>query len=136
MKKSILSFLFITIGLISSQLKAADLIFKHGFENDALVAGVVTGLSSTGLVLQLSVGASVENLSLDANGVFTFYQSVAVGSLWSISVLTQPSNPTAQICTLSNASGTMVASGVNNVQVTCSNSNDWDVMNWNQGSWN
>ena len=122
--------------LISWQVQSADLIFKHGFENTALVAGTVMGLTSTGLVLQLSVGASTENLPTDANGSFIFNQNVPIGALWNVSIQTQPNNPNPQTCTPSNNSGTMTAAGVSNVQVSCSDTpNNWDVMKWDEGSW-
>jgi len=121
------------LGLISCQLNAADLIFKHGFENAALVAGSVTGLNSAGLSIKLSFGTSEQILVIATSGSFTFSPEVPIGANWTVVVETQPSNP----CTLSNASGTMTASGVGNVLVSCTDSVDnWDEMNWNQGRWN
>jgi hypothetical protein len=127
---------FIITGLLSWQVQSADLIFKHGFENTALVGGVVTGLTSTGLVLHLTASGNNENLAMDANGTFIFNQNVTIGTNWTVTIQTQPSNPTPQTCTLSNATGTMSATGVNNVQVSCSNTpNKWDVMKWDEGTW-
>ena len=123
-------------GLISTQVMSADLIFKQGFENTALVGGVVTGLTSTGLVLHLNTGSNNENLSMDTNGTFLFNQNVSVGANWTVSIQTQPNNPTPQTCTLTNATGVMTASGVDNVGVSCSATpNNWDVMKWDEGTW-
>ncbi len=146
--------------------------------------------ASTGLVLQLTVGANNENLSMDSNGMFIFNQDVLIGSVWTVTVQAQPrslsenrnrhegklglvrflaflrriaplcdekqlkmaqiqlfcnrfsilgqapSNPTLQTCGLSNATGTMTASGVNNVQLNCSGTpNNWGTMKWDEGTW-
>lgn len=128
--------LFILTGLISTQVLSADLIFKQGFENTALIGGVVTGLTSTGLVLHLSSGADNENLPMNTNGMFIFNQNVTVGANWTVTIQTQPNNPNPQTCTLSNATGTMTSTGVNNVAVSCSDTpNNWDVMKWDEGTW-
>jgi hypothetical protein len=78
------------------------------------IGGTVSGLTSTGLVLQDNGGTS---LSVSANGTFTFANSVASSAAYSVSVLTEP---TGQSCTVSNGSGTASAN-VTNVQVSCSN---------------
>jgi len=124
--------------LISSyQGQSSDLIFKHGFENTALVAGVVTGLSSTGLELKLSFNATSQIQVIAENGIFIFSQNVDVGASWEVVIENQPNNPTPQTCTLSNATGVMTISGISNVQVSCTNTlNNWDEMNWDEGSWN
>jgi hypothetical protein len=78
------------------------------------IGGSVSGLSGSGLVLQNN---GVNNLTIIANGSFTFTAAVASGSTYSVTVQTQPSNPT-QTCSVTNATGT--ANGnVTNVQVAC-----------------
>jgi hypothetical protein len=79
------------------------------------IGGTISGLSSSGLVLQNNGG---NNLSVAAGATsFTFSTPIPAGSTYSVTVLTQPSNP-AQTCTVTNGSGT--ANGnVTNVQVTC-----------------
>jgi hypothetical protein len=79
------------------------------------VGGTVSGLSGTGLVLQNSGG---DNLAIAADGTFTFATAIAASSAYSVTVLTQPSNPT-QTCSVANASGT-ASTNVTNVNVTCS----------------
>ena len=76
------------------------------------IGGIVSGLTGTGLVLQDMYG----NLSVSANGPFTFSNSVTSGAAYSVTVSTQP---TGQSCTVTNGSGTANAN-VTNVQVVCS----------------
>ncbi len=83
----------------------------------SIIGGTVSGLSGTGLVLQNNGG---DNLSVTANGVFTFATAIASGSTYSVSVKTQPIGP-AQICVVANGSGTATAN-VTNVSVTCATS--------------
>jgi len=77
----------------------------------------VTGLSGSGLVLQLN-GAG--NLSVGANGFFTFSTRLSAGTPYSVTVLTYPASPT-QACSLANATGTIAAGNVGNVGVNCTN---------------
>ncbi len=80
------------------------------------IGGTITGLTGTGLVLQDNGG---NNLSIPAGATsFTFSTPIPSGSTYSVTVLTQPTNPT-QTCVVTNGSGT--ANGnVTNVAVTCS----------------
>jgi hypothetical protein len=79
------------------------------------IGGTVSGLSGTGLVLQDN---GTDNLSISGNGQFTFATKLASGSVYSVTVLTQPSNP-AQMCTVSNGTGNANAD-VTTVSITCS----------------
>jgi hypothetical protein len=81
------------------------------------VGGTVSGLTGTGLVLQDNAG---DNLTVSANGTFTFPTSVASGNGYAVTVLTSPSAP-AQNCTVGNGSGTITGVPVSNVTVTCTN---------------
>jgi 6-phosphogluconolactonase len=76
------------------------------------IGGTVSGLTGTGLVLQDNGG---DNLSVTANGSFTFTTKINAGGTYSVAVLTQPSG---QTCTVTNASGTANAN-VTNVAVSC-----------------
>jgi uncharacterized repeat protein (TIGR03803 family) len=78
------------------------------------IGGAVSGLSGAGLVLQNNGG---NNLAVSGNGSFTFSTAIAAGSAYSVTVLTQPSNP-VQACAVANGSGTANAN-VTNVQVSC-----------------
>src|ERR1700723_1392735 len=78
------------------------------------IGGTVSGLPGTGLVLQDNGG---DNLAVSANGAFTFATSVGNGKAFSVTVLTQPTNP-VETCTVTGGSGT-ATSNVNTVQVSC-----------------
>ena len=80
------------------------------------IGGTVSGLSGTGLVLQDNGG---NNLSVTANGSFTFTTAIASGSTYNVTVFSQPSNP-AQTCGVTaGASGTVASANVTSVVVTC-----------------
>jgi 6-phosphogluconolactonase len=79
------------------------------------VGGTVTGVVGSGLVIQNNSG---NNLAIGANGQFVFGNSVDDGGAYSVTVLTQPSNP-AQTCTVRNGSGTINKNDVSNVLVAC-----------------
>jgi uncharacterized repeat protein (TIGR03803 family) len=78
------------------------------------IGGTVTDLVGTGVVLQNNGG---DNLTINANGSFTFGTWVASGGPYSVTILTQPSNP-AQVCTVTNGSG-LASANVTNIQVNC-----------------
>jgi len=78
------------------------------------IGGTVSGLSGTGLVLQNNSG---NNLSVSANGSFTFTMAIASGSTYSVTVLTQPSSP-AQNCVVTGGGGTASAN-ITGIQVAC-----------------
>ncbi len=80
------------------------------------VAGTLSGLGS-GKTVVLQNNSS-DNLTLTANGSFTFSTSVASGATYSVTVGTQPSD---QTCVVTNSSGT-VSSNVTTVSVACTTS--------------
>lgn len=77
------------------------------------VGGTVSGLTGAGLVLQNNGG---DNLSVAANGPFTFATPVANGGSYNVAVLAQPAG---QGCSVANGSGTIAGANVANVAVTC-----------------
>ena len=77
------------------------------------VGGTVSGLSGT-VVLQDNGG---DNLSVSANGTFTFATPVVSGAPYSVTVKT---NPSGQTCAVSSGSGTVGSANVTSVAVTCS----------------
>ena len=84
------------------------------------VGGAVSGLSGT-VVLQDNGG---DNLSVTANGSFTFATALASGAAYSVTVKT---NPSGQSCTVSNGSGTVAAANVTNVAVSCATAASYSV---------
>ena len=77
------------------------------------VGGTISGLAQGGsVVLQNNAG---DNLTVSANGNFTFVTSVPSGGAYAVTAL---SNAT-RVCTPSSATGTVVAANVTNVVVRC-----------------
>jgi len=78
------------------------------------IGGSVSGLGSGQSVVLQNNGAN--NLTVSANGGFTFAASIASGSTYNVTVATTPPGRT---CTVSNGSGTVTTSAITNVAVTC-----------------
>ena len=78
------------------------------------IGGSVSGLSGT-VALQDNGG---DTLSVSANGSFTFATLLAPGQAYNVTVAT---NPSGQVCTVSNGAGTVPSSNVTNVTVSCAN---------------
>ncbi len=79
------------------------------------VGGMVTGLTGSGLALQDNGG---DNLSLAADGAFTFATPVLSGTAFGVTVLASPNLPT-QTCTVTSGTGSVGAADVSSVTVTC-----------------
>lgn len=77
------------------------------------IGGTITGLSGT-VILQNNAG---DNLTLTADGSFTFTTAIAEGSTYTVTVLT---NPSIQTCTASNNAGTVTNANITSVSVVCS----------------
>ncbi len=84
------------------------------------VGGSVSGLSGT-VVLQDNGG---DNLSVSANGPFTFATQLVGGAAYSVTVKT---NPSGQTCSVSNGSGTIGSANVTNVAVSCTTAPTFSV---------
>jgi hypothetical protein len=81
------------------------------------VGGQLAGLTpGESITLQNNSG---DNLALSANGTFTFAKPVAGGAAYGVTVLTPPSSPIAQTCTVWDGSGTIGTAPVTNVRVDC-----------------
>lgn len=76
------------------------------------VGGNVSGLTGT-VILQNNGG---NNLSVSASGSFTFSTSLASGSAYAVTVLTQP---TGQTCSVNNGSGAVANANITSVAVNC-----------------
>jgi hypothetical protein len=81
------------------------------------VGGIVSGLASGGTAVLENNGGN--DLSVTANGAFTFSAALAPGAAYSVTVKT---NPTGQTCTVANGTGTVGSANVTNVAVTCATS--------------
>jgi hypothetical protein len=77
------------------------------------VGGTVSGLTSAGLVL--ANGSASVAVAAGAT-TFTFAAPVPTASSFDVTVMTQPAGGT---CTVSNGTGVILTSSVNNVSVTC-----------------
>jgi len=81
--------------------------------NGYTVGGTVSGYNGSGLVLKNNGGNA---LAIAGNGAFQFTQPVVSGASYTVTVYTQPSG---QVCSVDNNSGTIGHANVTNVQVNC-----------------
>jgi environmental stress-induced protein Ves len=104
----------------SGRIAAADVgnIEVACASNQFTIGGVVSGLSGSGLILQLN---RANDLRVASNGRFAFATTVPSGTAYDITVRTQPANP-AQVCRVARAAGTVSGAGVNDVAVDCTTS--------------
>lgn len=78
------------------------------------IGGSISGLNGI-LVLQNN---NSDNLTIGANGNFTFASKVADGNIYSVTVFSQPKN---QYCSVSNTTGWMGAVNISNIAISCLN---------------
>jgi uncharacterized delta-60 repeat protein len=79
------------------------------------ISGTVVGLEGSGLVLRTTTG---DQVTPTTNGAFAFVRHFDDGSAYAVTVVTQPNNP-AQVCSVTNGSGTISGADVTNVAVSC-----------------
>lgn len=84
--------------------------------NTYTIGGTISGLGNALSVVLLNNGGNA--LSITADGSFTFSSPMAAGS-YSISIGTQPQG---QACVITNGTGTVATTNIDNISVTCSNS--------------
>ena len=80
------------------------------------VGGTVSGLAAGNSVVLQNNGA--DDLTVAADGGFTFPAPLDDGSPYAVTVLTQPA-ATPQLCTVANDAGTVAGANVTTVEVTC-----------------
>jgi hypothetical protein len=85
-----------------------------GGTSSYVLGGTVSGLLGTGLTIR----NDTTDLSISADGTFTFPTPIDSGVLYSITVSAQPGTP-AQVCAVTNGNGTMNGAAVTDVTVTC-----------------
>jgi hypothetical protein len=78
------------------------------------IGGSVSGLDSGKSVILQNNGG--DDLTVSANGGFSFATALLSGSTYNVTVLTPPSE---QSCTVSNGSGTVTGAGISDVAVVC-----------------
>jgi hypothetical protein len=77
------------------------------------VGGNISGLTTAGVVLQNNGG---DNLSVPANGPFTFATPVQSGKTYDVRIFSAPADKT---CPITNGTGTVTAGPITNVVVSC-----------------
>jgi hypothetical protein len=96
------------------QTHSFDCVTSGSGSTALTIGGTITGLTGTGLVLA-TPGQS--DLSVTAGDTtFQFGSSVADGSTYNVTIVTQP---TGQTCTVFNGSGTVAGAPVSSVSVSC-----------------
>ena len=85
--------------------------------NSFIVGGTVIGLSGAGLVL----ANGNDTVTISANGTFAFPTPAPGGASYAVSVQTEPAHP-SQTCTVGGGTGTVGASNVTTVAVSCTTS--------------
>ncbi len=96
------------------------------------VGGSVSGLVGAGLILRDN---SDDDLAVSSNGAFVFTNPVASGGAYSVSIISQPSNPT-QNCVLlaGSAAGTVSSGNITDVSVVCASAGRFAYVTDEQGS--
>jgi len=82
------------------------------------ISGTVSGLTGKGLVLQSNAG---DDIAVSADGAFSFVNKLDAGASYTVSVKTQPTEPT-QVCSVNKGSGILGDAGITDVSVVCSTS--------------
>ena len=82
------------------------------------IGGTISGLLGTGAVLRNNGGDSLPLTPGATAFPFTFTTRLPVGSTYNVTVQTQPSSP-SQTCDVVNGSGTVGASNITNIAITC-----------------
>jgi hypothetical protein len=77
------------------------------------IGGTVSGLTGAGLVLQDN---GADDLDVTTNGSFVFAAPVADGSVYVVTVRTQPAG---QTCTVNNGAGIVSGASPSNISVVC-----------------
>jgi subtilisin family serine protease len=105
-------------GQVCSVTNGSGMVAGANITNILVNCGYTIGGTATGLSSTVVIHNGSNNLTVSANGSFTFSQFVVTGRTYSVSVQTQPTTP-IQYCTVSNSSGTVVNANITNVAVSC-----------------
>jgi hypothetical protein len=80
------------------------------------VGGNISGLAAGNSVLLQNNGG--DDLTISANGSFSFDTALVNGADYAVTVLTQPTSPN-QTCTVSNGNGTVIGADVTDIAISC-----------------
>ena len=98
---------------IQYRVDANTLYYEVASENIYSIGGVASGLAgSQSVVLQNNAG---DNLTISANGSFSFPSQIGYGNNYNVTVLT---SPTGKSCSVSDGSGAATAD-ITNVTIAC-----------------
>ncbi len=101
--------------LLQSSNSNTDNVSASSGQSSYTVGGRVSGLSSSGLVLQKN---GYDDLTISENDMFTFATPINDGESYTVSVKIQPSE--SQTCRVYNGTGIIAGANVTNVSVICS----------------
>jgi len=106
---------FVTDGSGKINGKSFTDIFIECILESYSIGGTVSGLSGTGLVLQINGG---DDLEIFEDGDFTFETPIQWGTEYTVDILTQPSDPD-QICVIQNETGIVAGSDITDISIIC-----------------
>jgi hypothetical protein len=84
--------------------------------NTYTIGGTLSGLAATESVVLRNNGAN--NLTVGANGAFTFTTAIPSGGAYAVTVLTNPASP-SQNCVVTSGAGNVTNANITSVVVTC-----------------
>lgn len=84
----------------------------HGSKRKYTIGGNISGLSGT-VILQNN---GSDDISISADGSFTFANSIEKGTSYNVTVLQQPEG---QVCFVTNGDGTVNGSNVTSISISC-----------------
>ena len=115
-----------TVANAAGTANANVLVAVSCVSNALTIGGTVSGLAGTGLSLLLNGGSPL--VIAPGATAFVFPGTVAPGLAYTVGVTSHPTGP-AQTCVGANTSGTVGASNVSNVAITCTTNaaNTWTV---------
>ena len=87
--------------------------------NSYTVGGAITGLSGAGLSLSLSGTKTDTVIPVSGSTSYVFTSTLVTGNTYTVDIVTQP---TGQICSISNQTGTIGSTDASNANVICTTS--------------
>ncbi|MDH3325905.1 MAG: VCBS repeat-containing protein [Gammaproteobacteria bacterium] len=115
-------FVTLTASLILLQVQGCGLLDGAAGDSGFKISGTLSGLED-GKELSLSLNDS-KQLTLSQNGGFSFDSSLAEAASYSVAITSQPG---AQSCIMNNASGSIVGSSIDNIQIVCFKEGEYSV---------